>query len=126
MLPITFYSSQTCEDSALARDRLRSLRIPFAEERREDDPIVGVILARWNRGNLVTPTIVFGEDEEVISEPTLEQLEEALREAGYKFDAPRAVEFHDDRANRPAPNFTLPASDGRQVQLSKLRGRKQA
>ena len=121
MLPITFYSSLTCEDSALARDRLRSLRIPFTEERREDDPIVDVILARWNRGTLVTPTVVFGDDEIVISEPTLEQLEETLREAGYKFEAPRAVEFHEERASRPAPNFTLNASDGREVQLSKLR-----
>ncbi len=124
MLPLTLYGSRTCEDSALTRARLRALGVRFADHNREDEPEIEPILARWNKGNLVTPTLVFGDDDLVIAEPTLEQLEEKLRAAGYEFDLPQAVEFGDELKNRRAPSFTLPASDGREVQLGKPRGRR--
>lgn len=126
---ITVYGSLTCEDTALVRDRLRALGIPFADHNREDDPRINDMLARWNHGNLVTPTLVFGEQpsaDQIVSEPTLEQLEERLRAAGYTFQSPRAFEIRDERKYRRAPDFTLPASDGRTVSIYKLPGHKRA
>lgn len=124
MLELQVYGSVTCEDTALTRDRLRALGIAFGDHNREDDPQVNVILEKWNNGNRVTPTLVFGDDEIAISEPTLEELETNLRAAGYTFDSPRAVEIRDARKNQRMPNFTLPATDGADVTLYKLRGRK--
>lgn len=127
--PLTVYGSLTCEDTALVRDRLRVLGIPFAQQNREDDSRINELLARWNNGNHVTPTLVFGEQpsaDQVVSEPTLEQLEDTLRAAGYTFQAPRAFEIRDERKNRRAPDFTLPASDGRSVSLYRLPGSKRA
>jgi protein-disulfide isomerase len=39
---------------------------------------------RLNRGFRSTPTIVFGDEAFYIVEPTVEQLDEALRRAGYE------------------------------------------
>src|SRR5581483_5165775 len=113
MIPLTVYGSLTCEDTALAEDRLRALGIPYTARYRESDRGVDEILARWNRGNLVTPTLFVGDNPPPLAEPTLEQLEEALRAAGLVFQTPRAVELRGERKNQRLPNFTLPASDGR-------------
>ncbi|MGE5141100.1 MAG: redoxin domain-containing protein [Rudaea sp.] len=125
-MPIVIYGSVTCEDTALVRDHLQALGIPYTLRNREEDPEAERIIRRWNDDKIVTPTIVFGEgrgmQEDVISEPTLLRLEETLRAAGYRFDRRQAAEFR-ELANTPAPDFTLPASDGSQVRLSELRGR---
>lgn len=106
-LPITMYGSYTCQDTALARDRLRTLRVPFKQVMREDDVQVTEILAKHNAGVPVTPTLVFGDDEMVIAEPTIEQLEEMLIKAGHTFAAPQAKTL---RAQHYAPDLTqLPA-----------------
>ncbi len=128
MPPVTIYGSKTCEDTALVRDHLRALGIPFQERDREDDPDVPAILARYNAGRMVTPTLIFGRptasDHEavVMSEPTPAALENALRQAGYAFKPLRAVESR-DLASRPAPDFKLPTTDGGEFELHKLRGR---
>ncbi len=124
MLPLTIYSSETCEDSALVRDRLRTLGIAFDERTRQNDSRVDEILAKWNHNQLVTPTLVFGDDRMALAEPTLEELEQTLREAGYKFQAPRAVEIRDERKNQRVPNFTLPSTNGADVTLYQLRGKR--
>lgn len=124
MLKVHVYGSGTCEDTALVRDRLRALGVAFEDHNREDDPRVDTVLEKWNNGNRVTPTLVFGDGDIVISEPTLEELEANLRAAGYAFEAPRAVEIRDARKNQRMPNFTLRATDGAEVTLYKLRGRK--
>lgn len=124
--PLMVYGSVTCEDTALARAHLRALDIPFADFNREDDADVNEILARHNNGNLVTPTLVFGNDEFVIAEPSLEELETTLREAGYEFQSPRAVEIRGALKDQRMPNFTLPSSNGDTVTLYKLRGGKRA
>lgn len=126
MLPLNLYGSHTCEDTALVRDRLRALGIAYSDHNREDDARVDALLARWNKGNLVTPTLVFGDEELVVAEPSLEQLEQLLRKAGYTFSSPSAVEIRDERRNTRAPNFTLPATDGSMVTLYQLKGRKRA
>jgi peroxiredoxin len=120
-LPITLYGSTTCEDSALVRDRLRVLGIPYENRNREDDLAIDAELARWNQGNHVTPTLVFGNEQLILSEPSLEQLEDALREAGYTIACPLATEVRDARKNSRAPNFTLASTTGDQVTLYNLR-----
>lgn len=124
MLPLTLYGSYTCEDTALVCDRLRALGVPFLRYYREDEPRVNDLIARWNKGNLVTPTLVFGDEAIILAEPTLEELESALRAAGYAFQPPRAVEIRNERRNQRAPNFTLTATNGKQVTLYRLPGRK--
>lgn len=93
-LPIVMYGSYTCEDTAVTRDRLKVLRVPFTERAKEDDENVVALLGKYNAGMLRTPTLIFGDDTHVIAEPTLEQLEELLIQAGYTFDAPQMRRFN--------------------------------
>lgn len=125
-MKLDVYGSVTCEDTALVRAQLRALQIPFTDFNREHDAGVNEILARYNNGNLVTPTLVFGDDAFVLAEPSPEQLHETLRAAGFEFQAPRAVEIRGELKNARLPNFTLPASHGDAVTLYKLRGQKRA
>ncbi len=122
MLPLTVYGSRTCEDTALVRDHLRALGISFESRDREADPAIGSIIERWNKGHIITPTLVFGDDQIVLAEPKLEQLEEALVSAGYRFQPNQAKELH-GLNQMPAPDFRLPSSEERQFQLGRLRGR---
>lgn len=125
-LSITIYGSVTCEDTALVTARLRALKIPFALYQREEDARVNAILEKYNNGNRITPTLVFGDDQFVFAEPSLQELETRLRDAGYRFDAPRADEIRGELKNQRLPNFTLPSSHGDAVTLYKLHGRKRA
>jgi hypothetical protein len=102
-LPIVMYGSYTCEDTAVTRDRLRTLRVPFKESMLEEDAQVSPILVKYSQGLSTTPTLVFGEDEIVIAEPSIEQLEEALTKAGYTFEARHA---HALPAKKHAPDLT--------------------
>jgi peroxiredoxin len=125
MMKLSVYGSTTCEDTALVRARLRALNIPFASFDREEDARVDAVLEKWNHGNRITPTLIFGADEIVIAEPSIEMLEDTLRRAGYAFETPRAVSVGGERKNQRMRNFTLPASDGATVTLYKLgRGRR--
>ena len=102
-LPIVMYGSYTCEDTAVTRDRLRTLHVPFKESMEEDDEHVSAILVKYNNGMPITPTLVFGKDEIVIAEPTIEQLEESLTKAGYTFESLRAQALP---AKKYAPDLT--------------------
>jgi len=82
-LPIRMYARPDCEDSERARNRLRELGIPFIEINIEEDEAAARYVERLNRGFRSTPTIVFGDEAFYIVEPTVEQLDEALRRAGY-------------------------------------------
>ncbi len=82
-LPIRMYARPDCEDSELARNRLRELGIPFIEINIDEDETAAQYVERLNRGFRSTPTIVFGDEAFYIVEPTVEQLDEALRRAGY-------------------------------------------
>lgn len=83
-LPIVMYASLTCEDSELARDRLRELSVPFTEINVDEDAAAARYIKSINNGFRSTPTIVFGEEAFIIVEPTVEELDEALRRAGYE------------------------------------------
>lgn len=82
-LPIVMYASPTCEDSDLARQRLQELAIPFLEIDIDADASAARYVEGVNRGFRSTPTIVFGESGFIVVEPTMEELERALRRAGY-------------------------------------------
>lgn len=82
-LPIVMYARPDCEDSALVRDRLRALGIPFGEIDIDEDEAAARYVERLNRGFRSTPTLIFGDEEIVLVEPTVAQLDEALRRAGY-------------------------------------------
>lgn len=102
-LPIRMYSSYTCEDTALARDRLKVLRVAFQEFFKEDDESVVALLGKYHQGLTRTPTLVFGADEIVIAEPTLEHLDALLRRAGYAFDSPGWRQFE---VKRNLPDYS--------------------
>jgi peroxiredoxin len=123
MLPLTIYASTTCEDTALVTDRPQVLGVPFAIRYRQDDKDVDDVLKRWNGGNLVTPTLVFGNEELAAAEPTVQKLEEILSEAGYIVEPPKATEVRGALKNQRLPNFTLPATNGTDLTLYKLRKR---
>lgn len=123
-LPVQVYGSATCEDTALARDRLDALKVPYVYHSKEDDPRVNELLVKWNKGQAVTPTIVLGDDAAMVAEPSIEELEGVLTQAGYALQPPQAVEILDNRKNQRMPNFTLPAANGENVTLFQLPGRK--
>lgn len=83
-LPIVMYASPTCEDSALARDRLHELGIPFTEINVDTNEEAARYVERVNHGFRSTPTIVFGDETFIVVEPTVEELDAALRRAGYQ------------------------------------------
>jgi len=82
-LPITMYTRPTCEDSDLARRRLQELGIPFQEINVDEDEVAAQYVERVNQGYRSTPTIVFGDEVFIVVEPTVEELDAALRRAGY-------------------------------------------
>ena len=122
-LTLTLYGSRVCEDTAITRDRLRSLHIPFIEHMKEDDDQIRARLVGYNAGYERTPTLVFGQDEFVLVEPTLDELEDALTRAHYEFHAPRVVEFRSPLSSRLVPYFELPTVSGEPLDTSQLRGR---
>ncbi|MBI5033248.1 MAG: redoxin domain-containing protein [Chloroflexi bacterium] len=106
-LPLVMYGSYTCEDTAFVRDRLHKLRVHFKQAMKEDDERVGAVLKKYNSGLMQTPTLVFGNEQIVITEPTIEELEDALTKAGYSIKPPSADVL---RLHSYAPDMTkLPA-----------------
>jgi mycoredoxin len=82
-LPVTIYINPRCRMALRARDRLRNLNVPFTEINILEDEAAAQHLERLANGFRSTPTIVFGDEEIVLVEPTMSKLEETLRKAGY-------------------------------------------
>jgi mycoredoxin len=83
--PIVVYGDHVCEDTELAVTHLNQRGIKFRMVFIEEAPFVEQFVEFINGGNRSTPTIVFGGDKRklVLTEPTIDQLEEGLRWAGY-------------------------------------------
>ncbi len=120
-LPITIYGSHTCEDTALVRDRFLEFNIPFTEHDKEDSPRVVELLTEYGKGSPHTPTIVFGNDEQVLIEPGVQELDAAVRAAGYPLVAHKPMQFDPNVNDRPAPAFKLPSAKGGELALAQLR-----
>jgi len=83
-LPLTLYGGDDCDDTERTRGRLLALGAPFREVILEHDPAAERFVMFINGGFRSTPTLVFGEGKFklILTEPTDEELEEALGWAG--------------------------------------------
>jgi len=86
-LPILIYGRPTCEDTAAVRERLDELGVSFVEIDVDSDMDAAEFVEKVSRGNRTTPTIVFGNHEFLLVEPISDELDNALRRAGYKVDS---------------------------------------
>lgn len=107
-LPLVVHGRPTCEDTAVVRDRLRVLGVPFAETDVDGDSSAAVVVDAVTRGPRSTPTLVFGDGALLAVEPTVEELDELLRRAGHRFEPPRATQLHGSRIDRPVESRALP------------------
>lgn len=84
-LPITMYGATDCDDTQRTRLRLQEYGIPFREVNIDGDTIAEGFVIFINRGYRSTPTLVFGEGKLkwIITEPTEEELDQVLIQAGY-------------------------------------------
>lgn len=89
--PIVMYACPTCEDSDLVRARLQELKIPFEEIDIDADDEAAQYVKKVNHGFRSTPTLVFGAEEFIVVEPTLEELDLALGRAGYGIEPPASA-----------------------------------
>ena len=83
-LPVLVYGRSDCEDTALLRHWLQEYRISFVEINVEQDEQAAEYVRAVNNGELVTPTIVFGERAFLLVKPDRKTLNDALRRAGYR------------------------------------------
>jgi mycoredoxin len=83
-LPLTLYGSTDCDDTQHVRERLHGLGIPFREVNIDHDPAAERFVIFINGGFRSTPTLVFGNGPRklIFTEPSDEQLAEALAQAG--------------------------------------------
>ena len=83
--PLTLYGGDDCEDTDHVIGRLRAWNIPFREVILERDPDAERFVIFINGGYRSTPTLVFGDGRHktILTEPTDEELAEALGRAGY-------------------------------------------
>jgi glutaredoxin/peroxiredoxin len=122
---VLVYGSRTCEDTAITRSRLVALNVPFREIDIDADADALARVIEFE-GRRVTPTVVIGDGEAVVAEPTIERLEELLRSAGHQIEAPIARQIHGSVADRPIPLTTLSSALGGRFSFEELRGRLQA
>lgn len=120
---LTVFGRPTCEDTAITRDRLVYLGVPFREIDIEQDPAAAQFVESVNEGNRVTPTVVIEPTSEVLAEPSVTALDEALRRAGIGITRPRVSEYLGASADRPLVDFCLPGIAGDSFRLSNQRGR---
>lgn len=78
---IILYGKTYCEDSDRSRAHLQKLGVPFREVNIDHDADAERFVMFVNGGNRATPTVVIGGGNRrlVLTEPTDEELEEAVR-----------------------------------------------
>ena len=122
---VTVYGSTSCEDTAITRSRLSALGVPFRDVDIDTDAAgMARVLALEDRR--VTPTLVIGEAETVVAEPSMAQLDVLLAKTGHRVDPPLATQLHGSLTDRPIPTRTLPSAWGSPFSLEQTRGRTQA
>src|SRR5258705_9865659 len=85
MPQILVLGRDTCEDTLQSRAFLTRQRIPFQYLSWEQDEATAETIRSFNEGDIVTPTIVIGDPDnpsKVLVEPTDEELDRAIIEAG--------------------------------------------
>ncbi len=84
--PILVYGATDCDDTERTRERLKELGVPFREVNIDHDAEAERFVIFINDGDRSTPTIVIGEGRRkaIIVEPTNEEIDEMVREAGYQ------------------------------------------
>ncbi|MCC6444375.1 MAG: redoxin domain-containing protein [Armatimonadetes bacterium] len=110
------YGSPTCEDTAITRDRLDVLSVPYEYIDIDADPASARYVESLNQGRPKTPTLVYGKEEIVQTEPTLDEMESALSRAGFEFE-PRLPAVY-PAGGLPTPEFDLRDPDGQAMRLS--------
>lgn len=83
-LPILIYGRPTCEDTAAVREDLAKWGISYREIDVDADDAAGRFVESLNKGFRSTPTMIFGDHEFHVVEPTRGELKDALRRAGYE------------------------------------------
>lgn len=121
---LTLYGRPTCEDTAITRDRLAYLGVPFHEIDVDQDLAAAQFVESVNAGNRVTPTLVIEPTMDVLAEPGVTTLDEALRRAGVSITRPRVSEYLGPSADRPLVDFALTGITGDPFRLSDQRGRR--
>jgi glutaredoxin len=124
-LPVVVLGSPTCEDTAIVRDRLRVVGIPYEYVDVDTDPTALERVQRLNSGSRITPTVVFGDDRYVTAEPSLERLGELAAAAGHEFERPAALDLHGGVTRGSIPLRSVLTPDGRTFSLGELRGKRQ-
>ncbi len=124
-LPVVVLGTSWCEDTALVRSRLLALGVPFVEHDVEADPAAGRRIRELNGGAQATPTVVFGDAERVVAEPSLERLGELLSGAGWAVQPPTAEQYRAPITERPIPIPPRSAANIGDGSIEALRGRRQ-
>ncbi len=82
-LPVLLYSRPDCPQAESSRSYLEGLGVSFVELDVEADPEAALFARQYNQGDPCTPTIVFGNREIILVAPEREELDAALKQAGY-------------------------------------------
>jgi len=84
-LPLTLYGGIDCDDTEHVTGRLDALGIPHRLVIINGDPEAERFVIFINTGFRSTPTLVFGQERAkiVLTEPTDEELDSVLAQAGY-------------------------------------------
>jgi len=123
--PITVLGRPSCEDTAIVRDRLRALGIPFTDVNIETDSGAADLVESLNDGNRVTPTLLFGGSNDVMAEPSLDDLDSHLVAVGWPVHRPEPSGFTGDLTGKPVPLLALVEAAGSTFRLQDFRGRRQ-
>ncbi len=84
-LPVTLYGRDGDTETTLVRRWLEDLQVPFVEIDIDQDANATRYVEHVNHGQRLTPTLSFGNDEYILSQPERSELLQTLRRAGYEF-----------------------------------------
>lgn len=122
---ITILGRPTCEDTAVVRDRLTRYRVPFREVDVDRDEGAGRHCEALNAGNRSTPTLLFGDADDAMTEPSLDALDARLLDEGWPIRPPEPTQFAGSLVATPVPLLTVVDDAGAAFRLSQFRGRRQ-